>query len=361
MKTYLPEEVKAIRTHLRSLLPREAFEATPAKALLLLIHVFVVIASVLAIGRLSSVWLWAGCALVGGHSMAVVAFYGHHLSHGHFVRQRHVRGLLEYIAWTITLQPTTVWRETHNRVHHRNTNTLQDAFRYYTNEERTTARTVYSWLLIPNRTNRLNSLIFAGPTFLHLFHAVAAVFLPNVSERTIITHLGKYEPSDRVRVVVEVALIVAFQVVVFHLSGGTWGRYLWSGLVMMSVASLIGGGYAFSQHSAHELSEHDNPFATTTLRLPLFINRLHLNLAHHTAHHLFDNVNPEYLPAVTDLLREHYPGALDERGIIECWRAIYRNDLYKPCPGRVLKRPESGPPGSDSDQGLQQPAASEMS
>lgn len=268
--------------------------------------------------------------------MAVITFYGHHLSHGHFIRQRHLRGLLEYIVWTMTLQPSTVWRETHNRVHHRNTNTLQDAFRYYINEERTAARTLYSWLLIPNRTNRFNSLIFAGPTFLHLFHAIAAVFMPNAKERTIVTQLGKYDVADRIRIVFEVVLIAGFQVAVFYMSGGAWERYLWSGLAMMFVASLIGGGYAYSQHSLHALSEHDDPFATTTLKLPRIVDALHLSLSHHTAHHLFDNINPDHGPLVTSLLREHYPDALDERGPIECWRAIYRNNLYKPAPGAPM-------------------------
>jgi fatty acid desaturase len=336
MKQYSAQEIKAIRAHLRSLLPRQAFEATPGKVVFMMLHVGIVIASALAIGRLPSMWQWACCALVGGHSMAVVAFYGHHLTHGHFVRQRHVRGFFEYLVWTLTLQPTTVWRETHNRVHHRNTATLRDAFRYYTTAERSWARTLYTWLLIPNRTNRLNSLVFAGPTFLHLFHAMAAVFAPNAKERTVITYLGKYSGADRLRIIVEIALIFAFQVAVFKMSGGTWGRYLWSGLVTMSVASLIGGGYTFSQHSLHPLGEHDDPFATTSLKVPALVDRLHLYIAQHTSHHLFDNVNPDYLPQVTKLLREHYPDALDEQGVLECWRAIYRNPLYTGDPTRAV-------------------------
>lgn len=327
-----PEEIKSIRKHLRSLLPAEAFAATPLRALPMLLHVAIVIGCAVAIGRVPELWQRALLGVMAGHSMAVVSFYGHELSHGHIIRQRAVRTLLEYVVWTITLQPTVVWRETHNRGHHRNTNTLRDAFRSYAEPERSAARSLYSWLMIPSRANRGNLMILFAPTFLHLLHAMAALFAPRAKERTLVVGLGEYSDADRVRIVLEISLIGAFQVGLFYLCGGTWALYFWAGPVAMSVASLIGGAYTYSQHTLHPLGAHDNPFATTSLKLPRLIDRLHINLSHHTAHHLFDGVNADHLPQVSQLLRTHYPHVLDERGLLECWRAVYHNPFYKRSP-----------------------------
>lgn len=331
---YSPHEIKAIRIHLRKLLPNEAFARAPLLVVPMLVHVLVLFATIVTVGRTDAWWQWALCALVGGHSMAVSTFYAHHLSHGHLLARGPLRSALEYLIWTVTLQPTTVWRETHNHVHHQNTNAMRDAFRYYSDRERTSAHGLYTWLMIPHRDNWWNPLVFVAPTFLHLVHALAALFAPRAKIRVIVTHLGDYDTRDRIHIALELTLIAAFQVVVFHVCGGSWERYAWAGLATMSVASLIAGAYTYSQHSKHDLCEHDNPFATTTLKMSRVLDTLHCHIAHHTAHHVFYGLNPNYLPYVTELLRQHYPETLDEVTLLECWRAIYRNPAYKVDPAR---------------------------
>lgn len=329
MKRYSPDEIKAIRVHLRSLLPREAFRANPWKLIPMFIHFAVVLTCFAGIGRTPNFWLRALLSIIAGHSLAVFSFYAHSLSHNVIVRRGPLRSALEFVSWTITATPPTLWRKIHNVVHHHNTNSMKDAIRYYAESERTWQRTVYSALFIPSKHNWFNPLIFLTPMVLHVLHGNAAVTAPRRDKRTLITNLGDYSDHERVYIVFESLVIVAWQVAVFYLSGGTWGTYLWAGLVTTMAGTMMAGTYVYSQHSLHPMSSHDDPFGCTTLKLPRFIDRLHLYLGHHTAHHLFEGLNDDYLPRVTELLRQHYPEALDERGPIECWRAIFRNPMYK--------------------------------
>jgi fatty acid desaturase len=339
VKRYSPADIKAIRIHLHSLLPREAFQADPTQLIPMGLHLVVVLACFAGIGRAPGTWPRAVLAIIAGHSLAVFSFYAHSLSHNVIVRRGRLRSVLEFAAWIITATPPTLWRKIHNLVHHRNTNTMQDAIRYYTAGERTWQRTVYSWLFIPSRYNWFNPLIFLTPMVLHVLHGNAAVTAPHRENRTLITNLGDYSDRERVWIVIESVVIVAWQVFVFYLSGGSWSTYLWAGLVTTAAGTMIAGTYVYSQHSLHAMSPHDDPFACTTLKLPRFIDRLHVYLGHHTAHHLLEGVRDDYLPQVTQLLREHYPDALDERGPIECWRAIYRNPMYKrdPAPDHAIE------------------------
>jgi fatty acid desaturase len=329
VKGYSQAEIKAIRIHLHSLLPREAFLPDPSKLIPMSLHLAIALGCFAGIGRTESLWLRALLSIVAGHSLAVFSFYAHSLSHGLIVRRGPLRSAAELVSWIVTATPPTLWRRIHNLVHHRNTNTRQDAFRYYTEGERTWTRTVYSMLFIPSRYNWFNPLVFLTPMVLHVLHGNAAVTAPHREQRMFITNLGNYSDRERVWIVLETIMIIGWQVVVFFLSGGSWSTYLWAGLVTTIAGTMIAGTYVYSQHSLHPMSSHDNPFGCTTLKLPRLIDRLHVYLGHHTAHHLFEGVRDDYLPRVTQLLREHYPDALDERSPLECWRAIYRNPMYK--------------------------------
>jgi fatty acid desaturase len=329
---FSPAQIKAIRIHLKGLLPRAAFRPNPGKLVHLFVHAAIVIGCIVQIGLAQTSLNRALQTVVAGHSIATIAFFAHDLSHNAILPRSKLRDVLEVMFWTMTSTRVTLWRHIHNKVHHRNTNAMSDSIRYFARSERNWKRTLYSTVFIPGRYNRFNPLVLLNPVVTHLLHSRAALQHPKRKDFVIITNLGTYTTQDRLRLLFEIGLVVAWHIAVYYLAGRTWQGYLWAGIGSSMVGTMIASTYVYSQHSLHALSSHDNPFGSTTLILPRTISQLHGNIAHQTAHHLFEGLNTDYLPMVTDLLREHYPDALDELGPMECWRRIFKGPMYKANP-----------------------------
>jgi fatty acid desaturase len=63
----------------------------------------------------------------------------------------------------------------------------------------------------------------------------------------------------------------------------------------------------FTNHFIKPLREGNDPLvASTSVLVPDLFNRLHFNFSYHTEHHVFPNINSDYYPLVSELLKERY-------------------------------------------------------
>lgn len=324
----------AIRAELRARLPAEAFAPNPSKLIEALAYLAVIAAGYAAIRTSRSVALNAIVAVVIGACHLSLGFIAHDLSHGSVVRGKRVRALLESVLWAINATPATVWLVNHNRTHHHNTNGRLDSFRYFGRSERTWLRTLFAVFFLPHRHLRWNPLVGLAYVLQIGTHTVAVLLGGGRREGAIgcISNLGRYSRKARVRLYFEVTGIVALQLLLFRLLGASGSGYLWGVLVPFLIASAGASCYLYSQHSLHPLVHVDDPFLSTSLRLPGWADRLHSFHSHHTAHHLFPGMRSDFYPAVTDALAREHPDRLHRLGVLECWQRIFDNDLYKADP-----------------------------
>jgi fatty acid desaturase len=316
---------------LRALLPPGAFAASPRRLLPLAAHLLVVVAGYLGCRYASSAGVYLLLALVIGHSLACVGLLAHDLSHNCILRPGPLRYLLEVPVWAINLVPATVWHRVHNQTHHVHTNTPDDPDRPFLLSERSWPVRLYARLLYPHRrTLRWNPLV-AFHFVPYIVRNIAAAFYPGAGKPDVVPFKPAYTPGQRVRVVFELAVIVALQLGIFLAVGSRWEAYLWASPAAVLVTSAVIMGYIFTNHFTNPLGEITDPLAaTTSVVVPPVLDRLHSNFSYHTEHHLFPQMNPHYYPEVSRLLREKYPARYHRVPILVAWRALWTGEEFVP-------------------------------
>ena len=125
---------------LRPFVPAQAFKPDPAKLVILLINLAILILGIAIADQLARwppyyLWLYLPLAVVMGNSVSVLAFSCHDLMHGTVIRNSRLIYFVSLFGQTVLWMPPTLWKVVHNRVHHNQTNALGDPDRNYLYEQ----------------------------------------------------------------------------------------------------------------------------------------------------------------------------------------------------------------------------------
>lgn len=330
---------------IRPQLPREAFEPDPRHLVRIAAHLAVIIAGYVVIRETGLWWVAVLAALVIGHSQACYVFLGHDLTHNAVVKHQGAKRVLEMLIWGLNLIPPSLWFRVHNQTHHPETNTLRDTDRTFRPGEVTTATWIYARIVYPNRQTPMHHpfvLFFNFPSYI-LRHLVTAL-LPGEMKPSIVTYKPRYTPAMKLQLVAEIAVIVLFQVGLFHFLHAEWWRYVFAVPVAILVASAVAMVYLLTNHILNPLCEKADPLiASTSVVVPKFFDWLHDNVSYHTEHHLFPSMNPKYYPMVSQLLLAYFPERYNRMPITEAWRRIWEHDEFIGEPDSLASEPVAVP------------------
>ena len=272
-------------------------------------------------------WLMFLGGLVAGHSALVAAVAGHELGHGAGRMPTWVRRVLESLGWSFALFATpTIQRKAHNVLHHGNTNNPRDPDRRLMLaelDELGAAPGLFEWLL-PNGRHPLLTRIWGFSLMVFSYHLS---LLLNSSMRTGEIHDVGLTDVQRRQALFEFGLNLSAY-------GGLWALSDYSSIMAGTLVltyftvSTLAGMYTSTNHLLNGMVEHGNdPLMTTaSLKVPAWLDFLHLNFSHHTEHHLYPSASHEALPAVRMALRERFAERYCE---IE-WREALRILLAAP-------------------------------
>lgn len=324
------EYVRFLKQHL----PPEAFEPRPAKLWQVAAHFVVIGAAYYAIGRFDNVFVRLLCSFIIGHSLTCMVFIVHEITHGAVLRRSNpLRYPLEVVMWGLNLIPATMWRKLHNEIHHVHAQTMQDTDRFYRPDEFEAKggglRRWYTMFFFPHRFARYWKLLVGFHFVTYILRHLAAVFYPGDRRPAVVSAKPAYRPSDRARIIGELAAIAAMQVGVFYAAGGTWLGWMWASPIALLICSSLAMAYIWTNHYIHDLHElHDPLITSTSIEVHPVLDKLHNNFSYHTEHHLFPGMNSDYYPLVSKLLIEHYGNRYHRTTFSDAWYHLWKREPY---------------------------------
>jgi len=314
---------------LRPLLPPHAFEADARHLLRIGLHLTLIGLGYFVLRVTNSVWIWLPIALIVGHSLACLLFLAHDASHGSVVRNAPAKRALELLLWGLNCIPPTLWRRLHNHTHHVETNTIRDSDRPYRASENTKAIWVYNRLFYPNRKTPLHHPFVLFHFVTYIVRQLFTALLPGSLKPSIVTFKPQYTKAHKLAIFAELAVIVVFQIGIWHLMGGDWLRYVFAVPVALFAASSVAMSYIFTNHFLNPLCEHSDPLVgSTSVIVPRWMDWLHDNFSYHSEHHIFPGMNPRYYPEVSRLLQKHFPDRYNRVPFREAWRRIWQQEEF---------------------------------
>ena len=313
---------------LKPLLPNDAFSSAPDKLVFSTFHLLVMLAGYVGIRYFGPGPMSIGCSFVIGHSLACIAFIAHDLSHNTIIRKRKPRYALELIFWGLTFISPTVWHRVHNHAHHSFTNTLDDPDRQFLTSEASALTYIYTRLFYPNHYSPWWN-IFVGFHFIpYILRNTVAVFYPNTGKPSLVPAKPRYTLRQRFAVAFELIFIAMLQAVIFYIAGATWLRFLFASIIPVLFASSVVMAYIFTNHFLNPLCDTSDPLvSSTSIVVPRFIDRLHCNFSYHVEHHLFPNMNSDFYPEVSELLRSRF-AEYDRIRFSVAWKRLWKNELF---------------------------------
>lgn len=142
-----------------------------------------------------------------------------------------------------------------------------------------------------------------------------------------------YSKIQKQRIAGELVFVVLLQLLIYGLTGGNWWAYFWAGPAAYLFTFAILMMYIITNHTIHSVNaahEVDDPLLTTiTLEVHPLLNKLHLNFAFHTEHHLFPSLNSNYYPMVGKILKEKYPYKYNYIKLGDVWRKLWEMYLHE--------------------------------
>ena len=318
---------------LKSRLPAEAFAPSPKKLCIVAAHLAIISASYTAARHNTNIVLFGVLCVVIGHSTACLGFLAHELSHGAIVRNRSIRYPLEVLLWGLNAMPATMWLLLHNYSHHVHGNTSADPDRNYIKSELETPspwlRRWYSKLFFPHQYSSIwNPLVWLH-FVTYIIRHLLAVWYPDGSWPSIVTHKPSYTRAHRFRIVLELVFIELLQFGIYWLVGLRWQAYVWVSPIALLFTSTFVMAYIWTNHNLHGLFEIHDPVASSTyVAVHPKLDRRHSKFSYHTEHHIFPSMNSDFYPIVSKVLREIYPDRYQRLPIKEAWRRLFQNEPY---------------------------------
>jgi len=297
----------------------------------LLVHLTLLVGLGITVAFHASTWpLWAIAllAIPAGHSVMVAAFAAHELGHGAVRMPRRVRSVLVHLGWTFTIFATaTTQNRAHNQLHHKEEASRRDPDRRLTRAEILEAggEHVVPWIF-PSSAHPITGALFGFATSVFGYHS--SLFWHSVLRTGQLYDL-QISAAQRRRAIHEGASNGAVQIGLFALSDFSGAMALYLALTYF-VGATCAGLYIATNHllcgHVDDPKQCDVLATTVSLRVPAWVDFLHLRFSHHVEHHLFPGASASALPQVRRALLRHYP----ERFVILGWGEALRLLLRSP-------------------------------
>lgn len=325
-----PQEGESVVRHLRSLLPPEAFRTDPGRLGLLLINLLI-----LGLGwtmaRGLDQWSWIALplflpfSLVMGNAVIMLLFISHDLLHGSSVRGAGWRRVVGLLGFALGWMPPTLWQAVHNREHHGHTNSLRDPDRSYLEQQPASWGKWLQHRFTPSDEVSGLGLVLglASGWGVYTLRTLASVLLVPDGSAAFPPAPFRVSPRERRRIAWELLAVVGLHAGVIGWIGPS-ARGLLLGYFLPIWLGYAGAmAYIFTNHLLAPLEESPDPLRhSLSLRLPRWLDLLHLNFSHHTEHHLFPGLNSSYYPQVRRLLQVHYGDRYQLLPGHEAWRLL---------------------------------------
>lgn len=311
--------VGAYARALKQVLPREVFEPDRRRLLWLVPHVAAVVAGIAAVARLG--WPWYADALVAlavGQSFACLGFLGHEVLHGAVVRSHTWRSLIGQLCfWPFALGPR-LWRRWHNVEHHGHT---QQA-----GEDPDAMQTLEQFLARPSLrlVYRIAPPLRAVLTLLSL-----SVWFSMHSLQMLRRYLGAFAPRERAVVLAQFALPALGWLALVVALGPRDGFLAY--VLPLLVANFTVMSYIVTNHLLCPLTPVNDPLANSlSVRVPRWLDVLHLNFSHHVEHHIFPAVSGRHAPRVREWCRRLWPERYHELPLVRAlWLVCTTPRVYE--------------------------------
>src|SRR6266536_535171 len=313
----------------KHLLSKEAFAPDPKKLYYLAGYFIVLTISYSLFGRTDKIIYYFLLTCLNAHCLSCIAFLAHELSHNSIVRNRKIRYPLEVIAWAINLIPATLWDRVHNHTHHIQTNTPNDPDRLYFISKKNDATNLYTMIFYANKKSIKWNPVVLFHFIPYIFRNIVAVFYSKNSKPSIVPYKPKYSSRQIRMIIVELLIIILFQVAIFFLTGKNLLAYFFASPLSYLLTSAVLNVYIYTNHFLNTVNEdHDPVLGTTSVHVPTIINKIHFNFAYHTEHHLFPSMNSKYFPELSRILRKKYPDRYNYLVLQDAWKKIWNSDDF---------------------------------
>ena len=270
--------------------------------------------------------------IIVGNSMLVMSFASHEMSHGGGgLKKGWFLKILIHLGWLGGVFTTgTNQTVAHNRLHHIHTNKLNDPDRRVLQKE---VSPYGKWaglfsFLVPSHH-------YPKMTFLYGFAFLIFSYHNNLFWQTLFNSKQIYD----LRLSVRDKFITSFE----YFSNLLVYGFFWSmsgfsfkGLVFLGlsyfVVAWLSGFYIITNHLNcslldKEMDSFENTLKTTvSLKIPKWIDFLHLNFSHHVEHHLFPAASHKLFPELREALLKDFK---DEYKILS-WSEAIRLILERP-------------------------------
>ena len=315
---------------MRPLLPAEAFLPSPEKAIILVLNLFILFAGWTIAVHLDQwprqyVWLFIPIALIMGNSVTTIFFAYHELMHSQNVANRSLMAVLKILGSSLPLMPPTLWKALHNREHHNKTNSEDDPDRNYRITQKITWARQVQRIFVPSSDASTPAMI-VGIAIVWLFYTIrnlSSILFFNRSSVQFVPASFSVRPPERWRIGGEFLLILIIHVCVL-----TYLRFNPLTIVLAYIFPLLIGHagamfYIFTNHLLNPMTSINDPLINSlSLRMPWWIDLLHLNFSYHVEHHIYPGMNSDYYPLVRKLLQDYYPKQYHVLGPIQAWKLL---------------------------------------
>ena len=321
-----PNPIRYYTKELIKYIPKEAYKPATYKLLYMLIHVGIVFSMIGLLSEFSSVWMLALASILSGISVACLFLYCHELSHGTIVRAQPWYYISKLIFWSFSGIPPTMWKKVHNLSHHRHMNTYNDPDRKTFKSEDSILNRLYNIFIYPNRILRYSFTVGFAMMFYSVKHTLAVYYLEG-SKPELVTYRPKYSLKDKVIIFFEYFFQVAFWFSIIYIIGGwngwlfaicTW--YIYSSLVIL---------FIITQHLRNDvfIDTADPLLTTTSVIIPVWLDKLIDWHSYHVEHHLFPGINFDYYKEISNHIERKYPNRYNRIPLLQALKECFQKDI----------------------------------
>jgi fatty acid desaturase len=295
-----PGSTHGIRRRLRAVMPDQAFEANPWRALWFVPLVFAATTSmwVIATGT-GDIGVTIFACLVAGNVYASMLLLAHEVMHGAVVRSRRGQYWLSWLGFAPFFISPSLWRVWHNELHHGVTNRLELDPDVFADEDlyKRSRASRFIIRLVPGSGGLLSAF------FPFVWFAAQGQIVLWILSRL----LPGFERLPRGRAIAEVAAMLGAWCLIASAFGGMSGAL--AVIVPMAIGNAILMAFIATNHMLRPLAVGDEDVLATSMsvRTPFVFDKLHFRFSHHVEHHLFPAISGRYLPLVRAWLEEHEP------------------------------------------------------
>lgn len=321
-----PRDIRHYTKQLYHHIPKEAYKPATYKLVYMILHTALIFCCIFIYAGSSSLLVSFIIPIISGVSIACLFLFSHELSHGTIVKRQPWLYITQFLFWTFSGIPPTMWKKVHNLSHHRSMNTYNDPDRKTFKSESTWLTNIYNYFIYPNRVLRYSITVGFAMMFYSVKHTLA-VFYREGNKPDIVTFRPNYTYKEKVKVLIEYIFQVLFWVMVISFIGGYRGLYFaiaswyfYSALVII---------FIITQHLRDEvfIDTADPLLTTTSVIIPEWLDRIIDWHSYHIEHHLFPGINFDYYPELSAHVENKFSVRYNRIPILQALKECFEKDI----------------------------------